>query len=401
MDQNDTVLFKARALLITEAELDISRKHQQAEVMARLDREHNLARMKLANGESGALKHPLAVRVTHVFCVAAFRELIAEASLTSPLATMFLVGFDGTKLAYRVFMPRQEPTAVLVLPSHIYLRFNRACAELTSKFSIMVALVDLRGYGQSGGKRATSGERKDLWRDLRTVVKHFKLNNPMLPIFLGGFFRNGGAVLNYSTWAHREPVDGYVFLAPDQGKSDCFNPEGFKAFHKDVSFKINWGSMAVGYLTGGYLNGQSPAYEFRYPESMARSAPVGNIGINDVLATRPVDARRQFAAIDVPFGFWIGSEDEFFFPEKAIEAPQLAKVPGCEIKIIEGARHYTLMDEVIEPLGKWLTEQAETCKKETPPGLHTCPPLLSPVSLLCPIRLFGGNAAGSAAEYRV
>lgn len=97
----------------------------------------------------------------------------------------YLVAKDGSKLAYRLFRSNHPPECILVIPSHLYLQLHKFARTLATLYPIMIVLVDLRGYGQSGGRRAATADRKDLWRDLRTTIRHFKYNYPLLPIYLG------------------------------------------------------------------------------------------------------------------------------------------------------------------------------------------------------------------------
>ncbi|MCL4298029.1 MAG: hypothetical protein KJ077_19960 [Anaerolineae bacterium] len=56
----------------------------------------------------------------------------------------------------------------------------------------------------------------------------------------------------------------------------------------------------------------------------AVSGLVAAITVNMSVALIPVAPREQFAALDRPFGLWIGSEDELFLADKVLAFADLA-----------------------------------------------------------------------------
>lgn len=52
-----------------------------------------------------------------------------------------------------------------------------------------------------------------------------------------------------------------------------------------------------------------------------------------MLAATPDNAKRQFERMEVPFGFWVGENDEFVIAKKAIAAPAAApNLKGCVVR---------------------------------------------------------------------
>jgi len=161
---------------------------------------------------------------------------------------------------------------VTVLTSDTSVILDPMADELSKKFPVVVKIIEVRGYGDSSGKRGVSDRKSGIWRDLKTFLLTFKFNNPELPIFLGGHYTMAGMVLNYATWSQREAADGYVFLSPSFG-SDFVKTERVSKFHADLKTKYHWGAILMGALTRGYLSGEQPAYEYEYPDLIYKFVP--------------------------------------------------------------------------------------------------------------------------------
>jgi len=109
--------------------------------------------------------------------------------------------------------------------------------EISRTYPIIVKIIEVRGHGESSGKRGYSIRKSCIWRDIKTFMAHFRFNHPECPIFLGGHRTDGGMVLNYSTWSQREDAEGYVYFAPDFGPE--FNRvERTNKFYSDLKAKV-------------------------------------------------------------------------------------------------------------------------------------------------------------------
>jgi len=124
----------------------------------------------------------------------------------------YIEAHDGVKLSYVPFIYNEINHAVFCFPAS---SMSEAFAEeISRKYGICIFLTSVRGFGDSDGKRGVSSHKEEIWKDVRSFVRHFRANYPTLPLFLGGHFRSAGLALNYSTWAQNEPADGYIFLSP-------------------------------------------------------------------------------------------------------------------------------------------------------------------------------------------
>jgi len=102
--------------------------------------------------------------------------------------TQFIEGYDGTKLALRSYQAHSFCQAVLVLTAATSVIFDPLADQISRMFPIIVKIVEVRGHGESSGKRGYSATKTCLWKDIKTFLHHFRFNHPELPIFLGFIF---------------------------------------------------------------------------------------------------------------------------------------------------------------------------------------------------------------------
>jgi len=265
----------------------------------------------------------------------------------------FIEGDDGVKLAYRPFIYNQVNHAVFCFPGS---SMSEAFAEeLARKFGIMVFLTSVRGFGDSEGKRGSSSHKEDIWKDVRSFVRHFRANYPDLPLIVGGHFRSSGLVLNYSTWEKNEPADGYVFLSPLMSL-ETFDRDAWAKYNREVHTKIHWGTVILTALTG--LKGDQPAVEFDYPDLMYKLAPnlVDSISANNVLAATPHDVKGQLKRMGRPYACYIGENDKFFKVDRVLEIFRSSASADCEVVAIKEASHLGTIIQSPQYIGPWITQ---------------------------------------------
>jgi pimeloyl-ACP methyl ester carboxylesterase len=284
-------------------------------------------------------------------------ELVAAGtSNVEPLQT--LSADDGIMLAYRAYVPA-APSAVLVFyhggGAHSGAGYAHLAAGLRDR-SIAVYTPDLRGHGASGGDRGDAPSAEQLWRDFRTLIDFAAAEHPELPVFAGGHSSGAGLTLNYASWPERTPVSGYVFLSPQLGhRSETARPaEPTRQGFVEVSVL----PFVVNGVTGGWLMGHSRAVVFHYPPAALESDP-GLVTWNTVNLANGITPQApgdQFAALDRPFGLWIGANDEIFLPERVVAFGELANgvSDASTAAIVPDQNHLGILVRAAEQIGPWL-----------------------------------------------
>jgi hypothetical protein len=119
-------------------------------------------------------------------------------------------------------------------------------------------------------------------------------------------------------------------------------------------------------MSGGTAHGHEYAVKFNYPAELLTADPgmVSAITVNMSMALTPFSPHEQFAALNCPFGLWIGSEDELFVPEKVLAFADLAVSvrSRSQVGMIVGAKHLSVLLRAHETIGPWITSMVNDKK---------------------------------------
>ena len=285
-----------------------------------------------------------------------FQEL-REAGEVALAAPTTLTASDGVLLSYRRYAPASPCAIVLFYHAggmHSSSGYQHIGHGLQTQFNLAVYTPDMRGHGDSGGSRGDAPSPQQVWADITTLIKHIRAEYPAIPLFLGGHSSGAGLALNYAGQPDREPVDGYVLLAPHLGfRSQTERPA------LPVPFaKVDISAFAAHAMSRGRLRGHDYAVQFNHPAGMLANDPklINAITVTMSEAITPPAPQDQFARLDRPFGLWIGSEDELFLPDKVAEFANLAAAVRADSQagIIPGAKHLSILIQAHEFIGPWV-----------------------------------------------
>lgn len=293
-----------------------------------------------------------------------FREL-REISKVNLASLDSLTADDGVTLSYRRYAPGSPCAAVLFYHgggAHSGAGYQCVGNGLQTQFDTVVYMPDIRGHGASSGPRGDAPTPKRVWADITTFIKHIRTEFPHLPLFLGGHSGGAGLTLNYASQPDHEPVSGYVFLSPQFGmRAQTARPSLAAPFgKKDASAFVAYA------MSGGTSHGHDYAVQFNYPAERLAADPglVAAITVNMSVALIPSAPREQFAALDRPFGLWIGSDDEFLLPDKVLAFGDLAVSVRADSQVssIPGAKHLSVLVRAHETIGPWIAHMVQEKK---------------------------------------
>merc|ERR1711862_115819 len=134
---------------------------------------------------------------------------------------------------------------------------------------------DLRGHGNSGGRRGDSPSSEQVFEDVNSVFEHVlaQMGDLNLPVYLGGHSSGAGLVLNYatkttmaSTFKHQ--VSGYILVAPQLGPHAHVGHDK-NATNREEFAKVKIYPFILNALFG--IMGHYPAVKFQYPEKVLES----------------------------------------------------------------------------------------------------------------------------------
>ena len=293
-----------------------------------------------------------------------FQEL-REAGKVKLARLESLTASDGVTLSYRRYAPTSPRAAVLFYHgggAHSGAGYQCVGNGLQTQFDTVVYTPDIRGHGASGGPRGDAPSPKQVWADITTFIKHIRAEYPHLPLFLGGHSSGAGMTLNYASQPDHEPVSGYVFLSPQLGVQAKTDRPALAA----PFAKVDASAFAAYATSGGTSHGHDYAVQFNYPAELLAADPglVAAITVNMSVALIPSAPHEQFAALDRPFGLWIGSDDELFLPDKVLAFGDLAVSvrADSEVSSIPGAKHLSVLVRAHETIGPWIAHMIEAHK---------------------------------------
>jgi len=110
-----------------------------------------------------------------------------------------LLSKDGTPLSAVLFEPPKKPVAVMSLVHGFgeHCRRYGPMVDYLRGHNIAVVALDLRGHGQSGGKRGVCRDYTRFREDVTALVTQSTHTYPDLPHILYGHSMGGALVLNY------------------------------------------------------------------------------------------------------------------------------------------------------------------------------------------------------------
>jgi pimeloyl-ACP methyl ester carboxylesterase len=287
-----------------------------------------------------------------------FRELrnVQEIPIP-PIETV--TASDGIKLAYRAYVPKHPKAGIIFYHgggAHSAAGYQYLGAVLSAKYKIATFTPDIRGHGGSEGARGDAPNPQQVLKDISSLVVHIKKHYPHLPIYLGGHSSGAGLVLNYSGFAGKADVEGYVFLAPQLG----YRSKTERADNPHPFAQVNVLPFIINGMIGGFLLGHSKAVTFNYPAKLLE-ADAGFVGYNTVNmanALTPSAPQEQLNQLDKPLGVWIGDSDEVLDADKVVSFVKSAS-SGIYVKKVSGEKHLSILIQGAHYIGPWILDRAK------------------------------------------
>ncbi len=134
---------------------------------------------------------------------------------------------DGLRLHAHYLAPHSSPKALIALVHGLGEHSGRYdyVVQTLLNAGYAVSQFDLRGHGQSEGKRGHAPAYEVLLDDIEHFLKHSRTRCPDKPVFLYGHSFGGNLVLNYVL--HRQPdLQGVIVSGPSL--RTAFKPPAWK-----------------------------------------------------------------------------------------------------------------------------------------------------------------------------
>lgn len=283
-----------------------------------------------------------------------YEEMLKD---TFTFTTKRFNSFDTTQIAYHEFKAHGNSIANLVFihggGASSKLGYLKLAKTLSNKYNVTTYLMDLRGHGESAGRRGDAPSVRSVFEDISILLSIVREENK--PIYLGGHSSGAGTVLNYSAQTGLTPADGYIFVSPYMG-------ENVQTTRKDAItfFEVDIPKFIANGQSGGIDNLNDYAVFFNYPKEVLRFNPTIVTALTVCMsnATTPYNAKEQFKYITKPFGLFIGENDEVFDATKVLQFDTIPinRNPKSISKIIPGQKHLSILNTIGVELGETFTQ---------------------------------------------
>jgi alpha-beta hydrolase superfamily lysophospholipase len=268
---------------------------------------------------------------------------------------------DGTPIHGWAVLPAGDRVRAKVILVHgfgthsdsLHFRFLRD--HLTAR-GIAVCGCDLRGFGRSGGRRASVRQWQDFRGDLALFVREVEQTGPAVPMFLLGVSMGGLIAVNYALH-HPEPLRGVIAMSP------ALDSSGVPAWRRILVRALANIAPALALNTGldvtRLTRDQDAQRTFlRDPLSQRRMT----LRLASQITAAIVDTEQLLPRLDLPLLILQGSADVIVPPAGAARLHQLAGSADKELLLFEGAFHVLSMetnrDEVFECIGSWIEKRS-------------------------------------------
>ena len=268
--------------------------------------------------------------------------------------------FDGTKIRCWAAVPcsaRATAKILLVhgLGTHSQSLHFRYLSDYLTGMGFAVYGFDLRGYGQSGGRRAFVNHWRDFREDLRVFVEMVGRDGGSAPLFLLGVSLGGLIALNYAVH-HAEGIQGLITVAT------ALDASGVPAWLRMLSavlskiapkLRLKPGLDVTRLTRDGDAQRTFLSDPLRQEKMTLRLASETRAAMAQTLERLPL--------LKLPLLVLHGSADVIVAPVAGQRLHQLAGSADKKHYVYEGAYHILSMEinreQVFEDIGTWITKR--------------------------------------------
>ncbi len=269
-----------------------------------------------------------------------------------------LVSFDGTPLSYHIGHPDRPAKAVLLVVHGMGEHGGRyqALAEFLAGLDLEVIALDLRGFGQSGGRPVCVRQFSDYLEDLSGIHAWISRTRN-LPIFFLGHSFGGLVIASYTAAGGKLRPSGVILSSPLFG----------------VSMRIpRWRhilGIAASYVAPNWTQDNRVEPHFlTHDEEVLRVYEQDSLIRHKISArlyremTKQMSRSREVSKrISLPILILQAGEDHIVSRRATEDFFQNLQCPQKELKIYEGFYHEiineTQRQEVYSRIGLWIISQ--------------------------------------------
>ncbi|MFN3393843.1 MAG: alpha/beta fold hydrolase [Candidatus Thermochlorobacter sp.] len=303
---------------------------------------------------------------------AVYERLLAEANGS----TRQFQSFDLTPIAYRVVLPKEEPSMVVAFihgiaaQSALYLPLGDSLAAR----GIATALLDLRGHGRSGGARGDVPSLDALVRDVRLFLDTLRRDFPNKKIILGGHSLGAGLSLRFITeFSERKNLykapDGLILMAGGfLGNPRCDSleqAERRKFLRRGAFASLDGWKMAAAFPVS-LFNLKPYPIKLILPEDELVAIAVRDTLLTTqytmqfLFASFPTDLARAYQLVRCPTLLVVGERDELVrVCDADVSLRRLTHAAQKELFVVKEANHINVIWKSAGAIADWMKQNID------------------------------------------
>lgn len=256
----------------------------------------------------------------------------------------YVNSFDGTKLAYRVAEPK-EPKYVLIFIHGIslYGKYYYHFLKNLSDDGIKVYFLDLRGHGNSEGRRGDSPNEDTFVKDLQSFYSFVEEQNKDLPIYLGGHSMGAGLLLKFVYYEKIKPK-GLILIAGG------LPMENFRQNNSLLKIKT---TSKILFFTS-YIFPHFRIIGWELPEDIDDPLIVKDYSYAFFRAVFPSNIKEIWRNLDIPVLSIVGDRDEFYPSEEVLRVYEKYKDDKRKFIVLKDTNHINVIIKSIPYIKEWI-----------------------------------------------
>ncbi len=262
-----------------------------------------------------------------------------------PDKIFYYKALDGKKLAYRVLSP-EKPKAVLIFVHGIvgYGKYYLPFAQELSNYGIKVYLPDLRGHGNSEGKRGDVPDSMTLVYDLGIFYQLVLKENPIIPVYLGGHSMGAGLTLKYVKELTLYP-SGLILIAGGL-------PIERISSRSESLLKQKTISKVFQFLAPIFPHFRIISWDLS--QKLEDPLLVTNYSLAFFNAAFPSNIKTIWEKINLPMLVIVGDRDEFYEKQDVERVFNTYKREDRSFIILEDTDHLDVLEKSIKYIVEWI-----------------------------------------------
>lgn len=267
-----------------------------------------------------------------------------ERVLRFPDKIYYFTSFDGVKLAYRVIVPENINSVLIFIHGiSVYGRYYLPFAQEISKYGVKVYLLDIRGHGNSEGRRGDAPDRDSIIKDLEVFYDLVVKQSPNLPIYLGGHSMGAGLSMKFVFLKNIKPA-GLILIAgglPVENPSRENNILRIKSTTRFLFFTA-------------YIFPHFRIIGWDLPKEIKDPLLVNNYSYMFFKAVFPSNIKEIWEKINIPIIAVVGDKDEFYSAEEVIKVFNAYKKSDRKFVLLEDIDHFDVLEYSVPYIRDWI-----------------------------------------------